>query len=95
MFDWDITKTSKRLMNFQQESGIPNMDHSQLPMQNKIRLDTNAFKFLSKVFIMLQKELNSLPPGSIPIATVFASYTWRENICVHNPFHRTFHQGKI
>ena len=31
------------------------LDHSQLPMQKKMRLEENTFKFLRKVFIRLQK----------------------------------------
>ena len=34
------------IVNFQQESGVPDKsDHSQLSMQNKMRLDMNIFKF--------------------------------------------------
>ena len=32
------------------------LDHSQLPMQKKRKLEKNALKFLGKVFIRLQKE---------------------------------------
>ena len=57
-----ILQNFGRLENFLQESGIPDkVDHSQLPMQNKMKLDMNAFKFLRKVFIRLQKESSSLP----------------------------------
>ena len=47
-----LPKLSKDVVNFQQESGIPNkVRPSQLPMQNKMRLDMNAFKFLSTIHI--------------------------------------------
>ena len=32
------------------------LDHSQLPMQKKVRLEENIFKFLRNVLIRLQKE---------------------------------------
>ena len=37
------------------------LNHSQLPMLKKRRLEENAFMFLRKVFIRLQKESSSLP----------------------------------
>ena len=66
------------------------MEHSRLPMQKNIKLAENAFKFLPKVFIMLQKEV-PYQYSCILIATVLVNNAWRENMCVHNPFHKMFH----
>ena len=66
--------------------------HSQLLMLKKRKMEENAFKFLIKVFIRLHRK-NQTPYQDrfIPIVTVLATYTWKENVCVHNPFHKMFH----
>ena len=49
-------------------------DHSQLSMQKKMKLEEIIFRFLRKVYIMLQKNQAPYQDSSIPIVTVLASY---------------------
>ena len=69
------------------------LDHCQLPMLKKRRLEVNAFMFHRKAFIRLQKELRSLPRQlhSNSHCSCKLHLERVENICVHNPVHKIYH----
>ena len=71
-------------------------DHSQLPMQKKMRLEENIFKFLRNIFIRLQKESRFLPkiaPFQLPL---FMQATLeREYLCPTIPSIDILSQGEL